>query len=529
VISTTPVTKMTTLTLLDDLLPIALDMTSSLTSRDRAQRLINVVAKALPCDAAVLLRLDGADLVPVAAVGVAPDLLGRRFRRSDHPRLDIICGADGPTVFPADSTLPDPYDGLIGATPESDVHSCLGCPLLVEGELVGVLTVDALDSGAFVDVDSRFLNYLAALAAAALRTSDLIEALEQAAMRRGLVVRDLVRDALNHEGGILIGQSRAMTRLRDEIELVARSQFPVVVTGETGVGKELVVRMLHDRSPRSAEPLVYVNCAALPQSVAESELFGHCKGAFTGATSERLGKFRVADGASLFLDEIGELPLDVQPKLLRVLQEGEIQAVGNDRPLHVDVRVFAATNRDLEAEVRAGRFRADLFHRLNVCRIEVPPLREHPEDIHELAGHFADRARQRLGTAAIRIAPDALAALSRDPWQGNIRELENVLYRAVLRASGRATDGRPLVIRAEDLDSRDAAATGNTAAPIPQAEASTARNGRTLREAVNAYRGSLIADALKTANGSWAEAARSLGMNRSNLYNMAKRYGLTDS
>ena len=196
-----------------------------------------------------------------------------------------------------------------------------------------------------------------------------------------------------------------MAHLRSEIDLVARTDFPVLVTGETGVGKELVVRMLHSTSARADKPLVYVNCAAIPESVFESELFGHVQGAFTGADKARLGKFRVADGACLFLDEIGELPLHVQPKLLRALQEGEVQCVGSDEPVRVDVRVFAATNRNLEAEVKAGRFRADLLHRLDVCRIDVPPLRERPEDVAPLAGHFADPCAPPTGYGPDPIPP----------------------------------------------------------------------------------------------------------------------------
>jgi len=508
---------------LSDLLPIALDMTASLTARDRSKRLVDAVVRALPCDGAVLLRLDGDELLPVAAYGLSPDILGRRFARAEHPRLDIICSHDKPTLFPADSPLPDPYDGLVEGAPHLDVHACLGCPLRVENELVGVLTADALEPGVFDPVDEPFLVYLAALAAAALRTSDLIDALERHARHQGLVAKDLVEDVFESRGGLLLGDSDVMARLRKEIELVARSDFPVLVTGETGVGKELVVRTLHMQSPRSDRPLAYVNCAALPDSIVESELFGHTKGAFTGAEDARPGKFRVADGASLLLDEIGELPMSMQPKLLRVLQEGEIQPVGADQPLHVDVRVLAATNRDLEAEVRAGRFRADLLHRLDVLRILVPPLLERREDIAQLTGHFADRTRRQLGTGPIRFTADAQAALMRRSWPGNVRELGNVVSRAVLRASGRVSPGDSLIVDASDLGetvySEEQQVPGTDETP-PRA------GGLTLREAVRDYERSLIQQALKAGKGNWAAAARSLGMHRSNLYHMGKRLGL---
>lgn len=506
-----------------DLLPIALDMTASLTAEDRSKRLVDAVVRALPCDAVALLRLDGDELLPVAAHGLSPDVMGRRFARAEHPRLDIICRQDEPTLFPADSPLPDPYDGLVGGAPHLDVHACLGCPLRVEDELVGVLTVDALEPGVFDAVDRPFLVYLAALAAAALRTSDLIEALERHARHQGLVARDLVQEVLERRGGLLIGNSGVMSQLRKEIELVARSDFPVLVTGETGVGKELVVRTLHAQSSRSDRPLVYVNCAALPDSIVESELFGHTRGSFTGAQEARPGKFRVAKGASLLLDEIGELPLLMQPKLLRVLQEGEIQPIGADQPVHVDVRVLAATNRDLEAEVRSGRFRADLLHRLDVARIRVPALREHKEDIPLLTGHFADRTRRRLGTGPIRFSPDALAAFGRRSWPGNVRELENVVSRAILRATGRVSAGEAVLVNVLDLGDTFQPEEGSEPGsddPVPFA------SGLTLREAVQDHQRSLIQHALRGAKGNWARAARSLGMHRSNLYHMAKRLGL---
>ena len=513
----------TTHTQLDDLLSIALDISASLTAEDRSKRLVDAVLRALPCDAAVVLRLVGDELVPVAAHGLSPDVMGRRFARADHPRLDIICTQDLPTLFPAESPLPDPYDGLVEGAPHLDVHACLGCPLRVEGELVGVLTADALQPGSFNGVDPRFLVHLSALAAAALRTSDLIDALERQARHQGLVAKDLVQDLLQRRGGLLIGESELMSRLRQEIELVAGSDFPVLVTGETGVGKELVVRTLHAQSPRADRPLVYVNCAALPDSIVESELFGHTRGSFTGAEAERLGKFRVAEGASLLLDEIGELPLHMQPKLLRVLQEGEIQPVGSDHTIRVDVRIFAATNRDLQAAVRAGRFRADLLHRLDVLRIRAPALGEHREDIPQLTGHFTDHARQRLGSGPVRFSSDVQAALVNRPWPGNVRELENVVYRAVLRASGRVAQGEPVIVQLSDLSDSPPAQELQTApavAPSPLAA------GTTLREAVQEYQRSLIQQALKSAGGNWAAAARSLGMHRSNLYHLAKRLGL---
>lgn len=503
------------------LLSLALELTASLSSADRNQRLIGLVRRALPCDAVALLRLEGEVLLPVVYHGFTADMGGRRFLRSEHPRLDIICARSTPTRFPADDRLPDPYDGLVTAGAEhgpADIHSCLGCPLLVEDELVGVLTADALEPGAFDAISDGFLMHLSALSAAALRTNALIEALQDHAERQGQRVKTLARESAARHRSPLLGRSPGIERLRRDAELFARSRFPVLVTGETGVGKELVVRLLHDQSPRAEEPLVYVNCAALPESVVESELFGHKRGAFTGAIADRVGKFRLADGASLFLDEIGELPLSIQPKLLRALQDGEIQTVGEDRPIRVDVRIFAATNRDLEAEAAAGRFRPDLLHRLNVCRIHVPPLRERKDDLPLLAGYFADRGRAQLGTGPIRFSPEAQGSLQTNDWLGNVRELENAIYRASLRASRRSAPGEAVLIEADDF----------AIAPAEPSAPAEPEPGPVLgfREHIEATKRRLITEAVARNDGNWAAAARELGLGRANLHHLARRLGL---
>ncbi len=508
----------------DDLLPIALDITASLSTTDRYRRLIEVVRSALPCDAVALLRLESDELVPVAALGLSEDIYGRRFRRSEHPRLDSICASEGPTVFPSDSPLPDPYDGLIEDAPNLTdlVHSCLGCPLRVEGELVGVLTVDALKPGSFDNIGDGFLAHLGALAGAALRTGDLIAALERRAEHQGLVARDLMRDTTTRRGALLIGESDAMQRLRMEIEVFARSNFPVLVTGETGVGKEIVVRQLHAGSAREDQPLVYLNCAALPESVAESELFGHTRGAFTGADQARLGKFRVADQASLFLDEIGELPPYIQPKLLRALQDGEIQCVGADQPMHVDVRILAATNRNLDAEVEAGRFRSDLLHRLDVCRLHIPPLRDRVDDIPALVGYFADRGRRQLGTGPIRVSPEALEFLMQSSWPGNVRELENVVSRGILTASMRSETGEMLMLCGSDFEGVHAARASQPANPATNPAAPV----RPLRESIDRFQREQIESAVLANKGNWSAAARDLAVDRANLHHLAKRLGI---
>jgi anaerobic nitric oxide reductase transcription regulator len=512
---------------LDVLVSIAQDLTSAASAGERHQRLLDSLGRVIAYDSAALLRLEGDALVPVAARGLAPSALARRFLLREHPRLEIVCGSREPVFFPADSRLPDPFDGLLLEDPSAThrIHACLGCPLLIHGELLGALTADARAPEAFTHIDARCLTAVAALAAAEMRTTQLIETLELTAERQGLIARDLMRDAAGMQGSHIIGSSPSMARMRQEIELVARSDFTVLITGETGVGKELVARAIHAASGRRGQPLIYVNCAALPESLAESELFGHLRGAFTGANADRPGKFEVAHGGTLFLDEIGELPLVVQPKLLRALQEGEIQRLGADRVSRVDVRLLAATNRDLETEVKAGRFRADLFHRLHVYPLPVPPLRERREDVPLLAGYFCDVARRRLGLGPVRLTADATDALSAYSWPGNVRELENVISRAVLKGTAQVPRGEAVILSrahfgSEFSDGAIPAAMLPEPAPLPATR-------RTLQEAVRDHQRELIRRALVEGGNSWASAARILGMDRGNLYHLGSRLGLT--
>ncbi len=511
-----------------DLLHLACDLTAGLAAEDRSRRLLAAVERVIPCEAAALLRLDGDALVPVAFSGLVPELAGRRFLLREHPRLDLILrqrdahGAAAPLRFPPDSPLADPYDGLMLADPHAcaRIHACMGCPLIVGGEVKGVLTVDARDPQAFAGLDDATVATFAAVAAAGLHTATLIEALERTAQRRDAVLKQLVRDERERRGSQLLGTSAAMQKLRREIDLVAGSDLTVLITGETGVGKELVAGAIHAASRRSDEPLVQVNGAALPEALAESELFGHLRGSFTGATADRAGKFEVADGGTLFLDEVGELPLAVQAKLLRALQQGEIQRLGADRVLKVDVRIIAATNRDLAAEQAAGRFRADLYHRLSVYPLHIPPLRDRREDIPLLAGHVLDREAPRLGCGAARLDAAARAALITYPWPGNVRELEHVLMRALVRAVGGAGRAAAVVLTASHL--------GLEAAPLAEVAPPPATKAEPgpLRERLDAWTRSQVQAALAQHHGTWAAAARALGMSSSNLQRLAARLGL---
>ena len=503
-------------------LQIALGLSTSMPGELQYRRLVQAIYDVLPCDAVALLKLQEGQLIPVAVQGLAPELVGQKLLPAEHPRLEAIMSQREPVRFADNSSLPDPFDGWLSIDTErsADVHSCMGCSLYVDHQLVGVLTLDALKPGVFDELDDMSIAAFAALSAATLRNVSLIQALAQATEQQRALARELVQEARRREGE-LIGNSPKLQQLREEIRLVASTDLAVLITGETGTGKELVARTLHSQSKRAEQALVHINCAALPENIAESELFGHVKGAFTGALVDRAGKFELADGGTLFLDEIGELPLAIQAKLLRALQQGEIQRVGADKPLRVNVRLIAATNRDLEQEVAEGRFRADLFYRLRVYPISVPPLREHKQDLALLCGYFLDQARSKLGLRQIGLHPLALEQLRNYDWPGNVRELEHLLLRASLKAA-REESHHPL-IRAEQLDISAPAHQPQPATPIAtQAQ----EESRGLREAVEQFQRQLILSSLEQHQGSWSQAARQLQLDRANLSRLAKRLGI---
>ena len=309
----------------------------------------------------------------------------------------------------------------------------------------------------------------------------------------------------------IVGESDAVQAVLQQVELVADTDATVLITGESGTGKELVARAIHEWSHRRKGPLVRVNCAAIPESLFESELFGYVRGAFTGALNDRAGRFEAAQGGTLMLDEIGEVPLAMQPKLLRVLQEKEFERVGETRPRKIDVRIVAATNRDLAAEVAAGRFRADLFYRLNVFPIDNPPLRERREDIPLLAEHFIQTSARRLRRPAPRLSEAALRQLMTRDWPGNIRELENVIERAIILArDGQIRFDPPAVV----------------AAPPPSRSGALALLSRA---AMEKHQRDAIVAALERSGGRVSGpggAAELLGMKASTLFSRMSVLGL---
>ncbi len=309
--------------------------------------------------------------------------------------------------------------------------------------------------------------------------------------------------------GRLVGSSAALAAVRTLIEQVARTDARVLITGESGTGKELVAAAIHESSPRAARPFVRINSAAIPRELVESELFGHEKGSFTGAHERRRGRFELADGGTLFLDEVGDLGADAQAKLLRVLETGTIERVGGQRPIRVDVRVIAATNRDLQRAIAAGAFREDLFYRLNVIPIHVPPLRDRISDVPELVAHFLAQLRVRHGLDSPVPDPGALDAMQRYHWPGNVRELANLCERLAILHPGRPVGAAEV-----------GALLGGTAAPLED-DAS-----RSLVDRLDTFERRIITRAVDAAGGSIAEAARRLQTDRANLYRRMRRLGL---
>ena len=530
-------------TTLDPLhLMLLADLVSELPAAVRMQRLVTSLRAHFHCGAMAVLQLEGDHLRPVAVDGLSHEALGRRFAIRDHPRLAAILQRDGVTRFHHDSHLPDPYDGLLTerAGQPLAVHDCMGLSLNVEGARWGVVTLDALQPGTFDGDAQAELAALGISIEAAARITRLENQLRALSSNSGHTV--ITPEGTSRDEPEIVGQSPPLQHLLHELDVVAESDLPVLLLGETGVGKELFAHRLHRLSRRRARPLVHVNCAALPESLAESELFGHVRGAFSGAVGERAGRFEAAEGGTLFLDEVGELPLAIQAKLLRTLQNGEIQRLGADKPKRVNVRVIAATNRSLREQVALGAFRADLYHRLSVYPIPIPPLRDRGNDLLLLSGRFLELNRSRLGLRSLRLSADAEEALRRYRWPGNVRELEHVISRAALKAVSRGADRRAIVTLEPDMLDLD-----DLALPGPAASAATANTttqggaglsvpppwqamaGARLSDIVDASQRAAIRQALDSHEQNWAAAARQLGLDASNLHKLARRLGLKSS
>jgi Nif-specific regulatory protein len=407
-------------------------------------------------------------------------------------------------------------------------RSILAAPLIACGETVGVIEAVNHRGGPFAEQDLRFLESLAENIAIALanatrfaqaRSSEQVLRKQVGALKRDLLHRDLERE--------IVGASPAMAQVFRLLASAAASSIPVLIEGETGTGKELVAQAIHRTSDRADGPFIATNCAAFSEALLESEMFGHRRGAFTGAVNDEPGLFRAASGGTILLDEVGEMPLAMQAKLLRVLQEGEVTPVGDTRPQKIDVRVISATNRDLGAAVAAKSFRADLYYRLAVFPIHLPPLRDRREDIPLLSSRFLAASSRRDHKHLTAIDADALEALVRFDWPGNARQLENEIGRAVALAADGQTIGLAnlsmAVSGASPLRSASAAGAGSASAgATPMDE--LARASQPLAKARAEFETRYIASVLERHNGKVSEAARELGISRVALYKRIKHH-----
>ena len=398
------------------------------------------------------------------------------------------------------------------------IGSLLHMPMRGRSEIVGVLSLGAYRENAFTEEDVAFLTQIARQVAIAVENAlafgEVSDLKNQLTLEK-LYLEDEIRSELQFEE--IVGKSDALRRVLSQVETVAPTDSTVLIYGETGTGKELIARAVHNLSARKSNNFVKLNCAAIPTGLLESELFGHERGAFTGAIAQRIGRFELANRGTMFLDEIGEVPLELQPKLLRVLQEREFERLGSPRTLRTDARLIAATNRDLQALVNEQKFRSDLYYRLNVFPVRVPALRERPDDIPLLVRHFVQQFSRRLGKLIDTISSEGMSALIKYPWPGNIRELQNVIERAVILSSGPI-----LQVQHDDLRIPEA--------PPVQEHVSPSVNGSGNMRAVldDAERQQILA-ALEQSNWTVAGpngAAARLGMKRSTLQSRMQKLGI---
>jgi transcriptional regulator with GAF, ATPase, and Fis domain len=471
-------------------------------------------------DAALAAFLDLDDLLR-RAVAYASESAGtdtsRILLHDAETHEFVVAAAAGPTDDKSRGSRLAETAGIAGAVfksgralvaPRPGARTLMAAPLSVGDRTIGVVeTLSRAGSPELTSVDlERFVSCCGLIAVA----------LENASLYRRLG-RDseIIRRAHDHATRPLIAESAEMRRALDQAERAAAGRSTILLTGETGTGKEHVARRIHERSSRASGPFVAVNCAALPEGLLESELFGHEKGAFTGADRRRIGWFELADGGTLLLDEIGDLPTPAQGKLLRVLQEREINRLGGTQAIRVNVRLIAATHRNLAADVRNGRFREDLFFRLHVVPIRLPPLRERPEDVEPLARMFLERYAADLGRMTRRLAPEALALLRAHHWPGNVRELENLVERLLVL-------GGEQPISAAELSGL------LPGAPEPEARADDDSPAPPVIDNVSLWEQehALLVHALERTNGNQTRAARLLKISREQLRTRMRKYGL---
>jgi Nif-specific regulatory protein len=461
----------------------------------------------LQCGAITLLNRDTGELVIDEAVGL-PRGNSEEYLKIIHATASMVIETGQVQTVDIESNVEAGAIAAAGAPDSMKKATILCVPIRSEDEIVGTLSVEReRDSRVSLDADLRLITMIASLIGQAARVRHV--AWGQIASLRAENVRLQEQIARGFRPSNMVGTSSAMRTVYLHIEQVAASRTTVLIRGESGTGKELVAKALHENSQRKHCPFVKFNCAALPDSIIESELFGHEKGAFTGALSMRKGRFEIADKGTIFLDEIGDISPTVQTKLLRVLQEREFERVGSQTPIKTDVRVIAATNRDLEAMMADNTFRADLYYRLNVFPIYMPPLRERKCDILLLADHFIEKYSTLNGSKVRRISSAAIDLLVSYYWPGNVRELENCIERAVLLAKGDS-------IQAQHLP--------------PTLQKKTAeeevKSAATLEDALSSLEREMIVDALKDTGSNMAEAARRLGLTERKMGLRVDKYGI---
>jgi Nif-specific regulatory protein len=469
---------------------------SSLDLHDVVEPVLEVVGRSLGTMFATLTLLNRAtgDISIEAAWGLSPSQKQRGRYRLGEGITGRVIQTGRPQVVPRISEEPAFLDRTRARRGVKDADHAFVCVPIKNGrEVIGALSLDRLSGDpAVLAEDARVLSIVASLITQAVRLRQSAQEERDRLLEENLRLQAELAERFQPSN--LIGTSRAMQDVYRQIAQVSGSDATVLLRGESGTGKELVAHAIHYASPRTARAFVKVNCAALPESLIESELFGHEKGAFTGALATRRGRFELAHGGTLFLDEIGDLTPAVQVRLLRVLQEREFERVGGMETIKVDVRLVAATNRDLEALVADGRFRQDLYYRLNVFPIHIPPLRERKSDILLLADHFIEKYRRQDGKDLRRISTPAIDMMMAYHWPGNVRELENVIERAVLLSDDRVIHGHHLP------------------PTLQTAEASGTVPRGTLRAALERVERELLQEALKSSRGNMAAAARALGV-----------------
>jgi formate hydrogenlyase transcriptional activator len=513
----------------NDRLQLLLDVTNQVVSnlelRDLLRAISQDVRRVMQCDYAGLSLPDAENKQLRLYAVDFPD--GKGFLQEDL--LYSIEGSPSGTAFRTMKplTLQSPFTGwlhypIVQIAVREGLKSFCFLPLISRNRAIGTLVLARLRDDAFSQADISFLTQVANQVALAVENALAyreIRELKEQLSKEKLYLEDEIRTEMNFAQ--IIGSSASLRRVLKRVETVAPTDSTVLIYGETGTGKELIARAIHDLSPRRAKAFVKLNCAAIPTGLLESELFGHEKGSFTGAIAQRIGRFEVANGGTIFLDEIGEIPLELQTKLLRVLQEREFERLGSSHTLRTDARLIAATNRDLEAMVGEQRFRSDLFFRLNVFPVRVPPLRQREGDIPFLVRHFAQQFSGRMNKVIETIPSATLDALRRYHWPGNVRELQNVIERAVIISTGSVLD----------LDVADLQFPKATRPEQRPATSKSPANGA-LHEVLERTERQQILEALKECNwvvaGPHGAAAR-LGMKRSTLQKRVHKLGIARS